>query len=145
MGVRVAMRWATLACAVSGAPSAAAAELIVRVSGMNTSAGEVGCALFKGREGFPMNPAVATQQWLAASAKGVECRFAGLSAGEYAVSVSHDLNGNRAVDTNFVGIPTEAWGVSNNARPMLRAPKWHEAAFQVEAGKDLALDIRVSK
>lgn len=30
-------------------------------------------------------------------------------------------------------------------RADLRAPKWREAAFQVGAGKDLALDIRVSK
>jgi uncharacterized protein (DUF2141 family) len=131
--------------AIAAAAQAGASELVVRVSGLSSSSGEVGCALFKVADGFPMNPAGATQQWMTAAAKGVECRFAGIASGDYAVSVSHDLNGNRALDTNFFGVPTEAWGVSNNARPLMRVPAWKEAVFSVAEGKDLAIDIKVSK
>ncbi len=124
---------------------ASAADVTVRVSGVASNTGQVGCALFRSAEGFPMNPVAATQQWMTASTKGVECRFQDLPGGEYAISVSHDLNGNRSIDTNFFGVPTEAWGVSNNARPLMRAPQWKEAMFAVVDGKDLTLDIKVAK
>jgi uncharacterized protein (DUF2141 family) len=87
-----------------------AATLSVNVSGINESSGEIGCAQFKGAEGFPMDNSKATQVWLRADGKGVVCRFTDLSDGTYAVAVSHDFNGNKKVDTNFVGMPTEPWG-----------------------------------
>jgi uncharacterized protein (DUF2141 family) len=125
-----------------------AAELVVRVSGVAEAAGQVGCSLFAsaGASGFPMDNAAARVVWLPADPKGVTCRFADVPAGRYAVSIGHDLNGNRRVDTNFVGMPTEAWGVSNDVRPTLRAPRFDEAAFQIAAdAAERVLEIRVAK
>lgn len=139
--VKIALGIAALATVFD----ATASDLLVRVSGISTASGQIGCALFKSAEGFPMNPAVATQIWMEASTKGVECRFNGVPAGDYAISVSHDLNANRSLDTNFLGVPTEAWGVSKNARPLMRAPQWKEATFAVADGKDLTLDIKIAK
>ncbi|MEY3193938.1 MAG: hypothetical protein RIQ78_34 [Bacteroidota bacterium] len=53
--------------------------------------------------------------------------FPQLPPGSYAISCFHDLNGNGKLDTNLVGIPTEPYGFSNNARPKFRAPTWMEA------------------
>lgn len=125
--------------------SAAAAELLVRVGGLAAADGQVGCALFSGPDGFPMDNGRAQQQWQPARAGGVSCRFEGLAAGRYAVAVSHDLNGNRRVDTGLFGIPVEAWGVSNNVRPALRAPRFDEAAFALGAEQSLTLDIQVAR
>jgi uncharacterized protein (DUF2141 family) len=122
-----------------------AAELIVNVTGIGDAPGQIGCALFKGPQGFPMDSSAARQAWLPADTKGVTCRFVDVTDGRYAVSVSHDRNGNKKVDTNFLGIPTEAWGVSNNARPSLRAPRFDEAVFRMADGKDLTIDIRMTK
>lgn len=57
-----------------------------------------------------MDNASARVRWQAAAAEGVTCRFADVVPGRYAVSVVHDLNNNRRVDTNLIGLPTEAWG-----------------------------------
>ena len=127
------------------AVSAHAAELVVHVYDIAAAPGQIGCSLFSEPKGFPMDTRQALVQWLPADPKGVTCRFAALSDGDYAVSVAHDLNGNRKVDTNFLGIPTEAWGVSRNARPLLRAPRFDEAAFKVSDGKDLTIDIKVAR
>lgn len=56
-----------------------------------------------------------------------------LAAGTYAVSCFHDVNGNGKMDTNFLGIPAEPYGFSNNARPTFRAPRWDEAKFEIKA------------
>lgn len=145
--VRAVIRRATIAIACAVAANASgAAELLVRVSGISAPVGQIGCALFATKAGFPMDTAAAKAQWLSADPNGVTCRFADVGSGTYAVSVSHDVNGNRRVDTNLVGIPTEQWGVSNNVRPTLRAPRFEEASFTVPADDQaIVLDIRVEK
>ncbi len=135
--------FATVIAAFASAVSAA--DIVVKISGIEESRGEIGCALFKGPDGFPMDNSVARQQWQPAQKGEVECRFRDVPDGSYAASASHDLNGNRRVDTNFLGMPQEAWGVSNNVRPTLRAPRFEEAVFQVREGRDQQLDIRVAK
>jgi uncharacterized protein (DUF2141 family) len=126
--------------------SAVAAELVVRITGLSEPLGQVGCSLFAGPAGFPMDTSGARQVWQAADAKGVICRYSDLPEGSYAVSIGHDLNGNKRVDTNFIGMPTEQWGVSNNARPSLRAPRFDEAVFKVTAdAKEVVIDIKVAK
>lgn len=141
---RIGLSVALAAMSLAAAP-AAAGEITVVVSGADGTAGEIGCALYAGEKGFPMDASVATQQWLEVSDGGAECRFEGLSPGQYAIAVSHDLNGNRRTDTNFLGIPKEAWGVSNNVRPTLRAPTFEEAAVALADGASLKLDVEVAK
>lgn len=145
---RLTLRLGALAtCASLTVPGAsAAAELAVRVSGMLEPLGEIRCSLFAGADGFPMDNSKARTVGLPADAKGVTCRFTDVTPGRYAVSVGHDLNGNRRVDTNLVGMPTEQWGVSRNARPTLRAPRFDEAVLEVAAdAAELAIDIKVAK
>ena len=141
---RIVFATTIAALSLATAP-AAAGEITVVVSGADGTAGEIGCALYAGADGFPMDPSTATQQWLDVRDGGAECRFEGLPPGQYAVAVSHDLNGNRQTDTNFLGIPKEAWGVSNNVRPTLRAPTFEEAAVALAEGAALKLDVEVAK
>jgi uncharacterized protein (DUF2141 family) len=54
-----------------------------------------------------------------------------LPPGSYALSVLQDMNGNRKLDTNFIGIPTEASGSSNDAPAKWSAPKFKDAVFTV--------------
>jgi uncharacterized protein (DUF2141 family) len=135
-----------MALLVTAGSASSAAEVVVRISGLSEPLGQVGCSLFAGTAGFPMDNTSARNLWLPADAKGVTCRFNDVPEGTYAVSIGHDLNGNKRVDTNFIGLPTEQWGVSNNARPTLRAPRFDEALFKVAAdAKDVVIDIKVSK
>ena len=135
-----------LALLVTAGSASSAAEVVVRVSGLSEPLGQVGCSLFAGTTGFPMDNTSARNLWLPAEAKGVTCRFNDVPEGTYAVSIGHDLNGNKRVDTNFIGLPTEQWGVSNNARPTLRAPRFDEASFKVAAdAKDVVIDIKVAR
>lgn len=141
-----AARCAALAVAAFAAAPLNAADLVVRVGGIAEPLGWIGCALYRSPEGFPSDDSGAKAQWTKAEPGGVTCRFADVPAGRHAVSVVHDVNGNRRVDTNFVGMPTEQWGVSNGARPTLRAPRFDEAAFAVgDSAGELVVDVKVAK
>ena len=51
--------------------------------------------------------------------------------GQYAVVVYHDENDNRKFDRNWIGLPTEGFGVSNNPSLFFAPPSFEEAAFEV--------------
>jgi uncharacterized protein (DUF2141 family) len=63
-----------------------------------------------------------------------ECNFTGLRPGTYAISVFHDENSNGKLDTNFLGIPKEGVGASNDAKGHFGPPKFADAAFQFPGG-----------
>jgi uncharacterized protein (DUF2141 family) len=145
---RAACIIATLSFAAFSLGASHAAEMVVNVSGLDQPRGEIGCALFAAASAdrFPLDNGAATMQWRGADGPGATCRFTGVTAGEYAIAVSHDLNGNRVLDTNLFGVPVEQWGVSKHVRPVLRAPRFNEAAFRVsETESEVVVEVKVAK
>jgi uncharacterized protein (DUF2141 family) len=57
----------------------------------------------------------------------VKVVFENLPAGDYAVSVIHDLNGNGTLDTNALGIPKEGFAFGNNAMGNFGPPAFIDA------------------
>jgi len=51
--------------------------------------------------------------------------------GQYAVVVYHDENDNHKFDRNWIGLPIEGFGVSNDPTLFLAPPSFEEAAFEV--------------
>jgi len=56
-----------------------------------------------------------------------------LPPGVYAVSVFHDENMNQKLDKNFVGVPKEGYGDSNNPKKKMGPPSFEETKFQLSA------------
>ena len=52
--------------------------------------------------------------------------------GIYAAAAYHDENGNKKFDKNWIGLPTEGFGVSNCPEIYLVPPSHDEAAFEVQ-------------
>lgn len=105
-------------------------KLIVQIEGIRERSGEIGVLLFDRAAGFPGDSGASIRhRVIPARSEEVALHFEDLPFGTYAVAVIHDLNGNRKVDTNLLGIPKEGYGFSNNARSLFRAPRFHEAAF----------------
>jgi len=119
----------SLICFTTG--HAIAENLQINVSGVTGGAGQVGCGLHASGANFPIGLAGIETVWVKPSGTTAVCVFKDVAPGIYAVAVAHDLNDNRKTDTNLLGIPTEAWGVSGNIRPALRAPRFNEASFRV--------------
>lgn len=51
--------------------------------------------------------------------------------GRYAFAFAHDEDGDGQFDRDFLGIPSEGYGFSNDVRPSLSLPSWQSAAFMV--------------
>ena len=69
--------------------------------------------------------------------------FEGLPNGFYAVTVIHDEDGNEDLTTNFLGIPKESIGASNDAPARFGPPKWNDAMFEIKNGQTLIKKINL--
>ena len=65
-----------------------------------------------------------------------------LPYGTYAVSVLDDENSNLDMD-NFLGIPKEGYGFSNDAEVKISPPKFEECSFVIDQPlKKISIEIR---
>ena len=63
--------------------------------------------------------------------------------GEYAISLFVDSNGNKRIDKNFLGIPKEQYGFSNNVMGRMSAPTFNQAKFLVAGPTTQNIKLRI--
>ncbi len=124
---------APLAIAGAAAGEGASGNLTVVVTGLESDAGHVRVALLDSEAAFDDDaPPLRT-----ASAKPAAGRatvvFEGIAHGTYAVKIFHDRNDNEELDTNFVGIPREPIGFSNDAMGRFGPPSYDDVTFPFDA------------
>ena len=136
---------ATLGVVVAQAeepPAKPTATLTVEVEGVNMLGGNIGVMVFRTAKGWPEDNGAAYRAVVVPAHQGtVVVKVANLPVGEYAIAVGHDVNINRKVDRNWLGKPTEQWGMSNNPHPKLKTPEFSKAKFIV--GGDEEIDIQM--
>ncbi|MFM7078204.1 MAG: DUF2141 domain-containing protein [Bacteroidota bacterium] len=126
---------------VSGTSSNANIRVVVK--GIKPVKGNVGLLIFNSKQGFPSDERKALKQSIIpVTGSTMEYVFEGLVPGKYAVAIIHDENANRKLDTNFMGIPREGYGVSNNIVNMFGPPGFDESSFTLKPGT-LTTEINV--
>ena len=119
--------------------------LTVRVTGARNTKGKIGVTLFQDAQGFPDDTSKAIRQQsveIDPNTMSAQVTFKDLPQGTFAVSVLHDENGNGKMDKNFVGMPKEGYGASNNPSKKRRAPTFDEAKFSLNASEQ-TIEIRL--
>lgn len=132
-------------------PCAAAAELTIRLCGMDPRVGNLKVAVFSQAQAQAFtDPAsqsfvVGLTMSLADTEASPVLRMTipSLPPGKYAVRVTHDENANGLVDFGkIVGTPQEAYGYSRNGRARVSAVNFDDAAITL-ASDAVTIDIRV--
>jgi len=117
----------------------------VKIQDIRNSTGTVACALFESSEGFPDEFLLfATNIMIIKIRKSqARCDFEDIPPGTYAMAVVHDENMNGKLDTNWIGIPTEGYGFSNDAKASLGAPSFSAASFLYD-GRNIDLTMSLN-
>lgn len=129
---------AAAAAASMAATPARALDLTVEVGGARSDKGFVSAALYNEVSGWMKQTFRAERVAAGASVRLV---FRDLPAGSYALAVIHDENGNGKLDSNVVGMPTEAYGFSRDARAPFSPPKFEDAVLQL--GADTTVQVKL--
>jgi uncharacterized protein (DUF2141 family) len=65
-----------------------------------------------------------------------------LEAGTYSIGFFIDKNDNEKLDTNFLGVPKEQFGFSNDAMGRFGPPSFEAASFTLQEEKVLIMEAR---
>jgi uncharacterized protein (DUF2141 family) len=138
---------AVLSLMVFMAGAAASAEPVqpgihVEMLGIRNSTGAVACALFEAPEGFPTEFMKFAASLMMVRVRGAKatCTFGQIPPGTYALAVIHDENRDGQLATDWMGLPKEGYGFSNDAKGLLGAPSFEAAKFSYN-GQSLEMTI----
>lgn len=116
-------------------------SITVHITGMTNLTGMFGVSLYNSKKGFPGKHQQAYASVLKKVTSSIDSVvFDHLPYGNYAVSIMHDENNNGKLDTNFIGIPKEGVGVSNNPRIGFGGPKFQDSVFTLDK-KELEITV----
>lgn len=123
--------------------ASANSSLNVEVTGLRNRTGQICLSLFTDPKAFPTEPDRAViNRCDKIVASPMVVTFKNLPAGNYAIALIHDANGDREANRNFLGVPTEGFGFSQNPAVRTSAPKFNESAVAV-AGPSTTIKIKV--
>ena len=122
--------------------TAQAESLTIVITGIEELKGEIRLALFDSEEAFDNGGSAAQGRLAPVAEEKVTVVIDDLEAGEYAIKLFHDADGNGELDTNMMGMPKERYGFSNN-KGRFGPPPWQEAVFEVAEGADTEISINL--
>lgn len=108
-------------------------NLIVRVENIKEVKGSLKIAIYDHENHFLSKEVMSDGKTIESSQ--IEFSFEGLQEGVYAISLFHDENDNGKLDSNFIGIPSEPYAFSNNAKGMFGPPSFEQCKFEVIEGE----------
>jgi uncharacterized protein (DUF2141 family) len=117
--------------------------LTIAITGLENDDGEVLLTLSNSRESYESG----SKSYLGFKVNimdgKAECTINDLPFGEYAIKLYHDENMDGELNSNFLGIPTENYGFSNNASGTFGPADYDDAKFLFEQS-DMIMNISVN-
>jgi len=128
-------------CAIQ-LPVYAQNKIIATIIGFENDKGSCRACLFNSESGFKNGKPLECVQ-VPATNKKATAIFENIADGTYAIFVFHDYNNNGIMDKNWLGIPKEGYGASQNKLPFTAAPKFESNKFSVKDKAIHQLSIRL--
>ncbi len=117
-----------------------AADLTVTVSNIKEVKGNIVIGIFNCPNAFPCENKELKQIIIPVNANEVS-KTVSLPKGIYAIALFHDKNENNKCDRNFLGIPTEGIGFSNNFKPKMKAPTFDDVKVTVKQDTNMCIKL----
>lgn len=139
------LRWMLSAVLILGLalPAMAQCRLTIHIEGFRRRTGQVYIGLFRQADGFPgtISKAFLHEKQVVPANGAATVQFPSVPLGIYAVSVFDDEDGDGKMKTNWLGIPLEGVGVSNNVRSHFGPPHFKDACFELRQDTTLRITL----
>lgn len=115
--------------------------LTITVDGVSSNTGNVGYAIYNTEESFlDLENVFKAEMHKAVQGKS-SIEIKGLPNGAYAIAIFHDKNGNKVLDTNFLGIPKEPVAFSFGKLKTFGPPSFDECSFTFTEDTEIQITI----
>lgn len=115
-------------------------DLTIQVDGVRNNNGYIMVGIYTEDSSFPETEPFRSVEAEAESGS-TQIIIEDLPAGEYAIAIMHDENGNSEFDISNNGMPLEGWGFSNNPDTSMGPATWSDASFELSGNEDLSIDM----
>lgn len=123
-----------------------AAALTLKFSELRNGNGFLAISIFskEQKSAFPGDGDKATRTFYLSldGKKELTLEVADLPPNSYAIAVMHDEDGDKKMKTNFLGIPQEGFGFSNNPKVFFGAPAFNRAEFDTSSTSALEIKLK---
>ena len=116
-------------------------DLNVKITNIKEIKGHIEIGVYNDPELFPKVDKQYKVYYFKVSDNTMNYTIKGLKHGQYALAIFHDLNSDTICNRNFMGIPTEDFGFSNNVRPFLSPPSFEDA--KIDLKKNIMINIKL--
>lgn len=117
-------------------------DLTIKIDGLENLKGNILFGLYNNGSNFPDRKKALKGKVLPIKEKEEKYTFKNLTAGNYAVAIIHDENKDGELNTNFLGIPKEGFGFSNNEIGTFGPPSFKKAAIKLQKNTVISIKIR---
>lgn len=115
-------------------------ELTIVVNNIEEIKGRILIGVFEKEEDYPIEDKMFRALAIRVDGKAVSGAVK-VPKGEYAIALFHDVNNDEICNTNWFGIPREAFGFSNNIRPFFSLPAFDKVKVNVEENKKIEISL----
>ena len=117
-------------------------ELILTIDSVKHIKGVMMIALYNNEENYNNNSMATATQKITVTDKIIIYKFnEDLPPTYYAIKLYQDENENGKLDTNFLGIPVEGYGFSNNGG-RFGQPQFNDTKFMLDKDQQIVIHLR---
>lgn len=116
-------------------------QLVINIENIESIQGDIIIGIYNTEKGF-LEAGTEIKHYKLTVVKNTERLVINdLPAGSYAISMFHDENSDGICNKNFMGIPKEPYGFSNNFKPKFSAPKFEDCKFSFSKNHEIQIRL----
>jgi len=116
-------------------------DLIITTSGYKNLKGAIFIAVYNSEQNYMQQDKASYLAIVKPTVDKTSYTFKNVPAGVYAVTAFYDENQNGKLDFNFIGVPKEKTGFSNNVRGFLGPAKYEKAKFNHTGNQEILINL----
>jgi len=117
------------------------ADITIKVIGVEEVKGAMSIALYDKEEDFRSRDRFVAAEDVPIESNTFTYTFKEIPYGTYAIAVFHDLDEDRELRKNWVGMPKEPFGFSNDAKGKMGPPSYDDASFILKEDLNLTINL----
>jgi len=118
-------------------------SLTVVITGIENNKGNIQIGLFNSEDSYKGKKEKFKGAIIKVKNKKVVWILKDIPYGDYAIKTFHDENSDDKINTNFIGIPTEKYGFSNNPSAFFGVPSYSKTKFVFDkADKKIEIELK---
>jgi len=121
--------------------SAQKSTITLKVKGISEAKGIMNIAIFNSEEDYRSGENFVLGEKIEVNSNEFTFISPEIPVGTYAIKVFQDVDSNGEFNKNWIGMPKEPFGFSNDAKGRMGPPSFEDASFSLEGDTELVINL----